>query len=109
MRGNWPSLKTLRYGLLLAVSVAALSGCVSAVSSDMRADSQVSQETEEAVAEGSADDSTAPLELANIAMGAQAASTSAVTTIAAMERVLVGMAASERPLLRLRNRQWSTL
>ena len=70
MRGKWPSLKTLRYGLLLAVSVAALSGCVSAVSSDMRADSQVSQETEEAVAEGSADDSTAPLETAEAADGA---------------------------------------
>jgi uncharacterized protein YcbK (DUF882 family) len=57
MQGTWPSLKTLRYGLLLAVSVATLSGCVSAVSSDMRADSKSAQESEETVAEGSAEDS----------------------------------------------------
>jgi len=46
----WPSRKTLRYGLLLAVSVAALSGCVSAVTTDMRADNTGAQESEDTVA-----------------------------------------------------------
>jgi uncharacterized protein YcbK (DUF882 family) len=56
MQRKWPGLRTLRYGLLLAVSVATLSGCVSAVSNDMRADSKAAQESEETVAEGSAED-----------------------------------------------------
>lgn len=67
MQGKWRSLKTLRYGLLLAVSVATLSGCVSAVSNDMRADSKAAQENEETVAEGSADDSTTPATSADAA------------------------------------------
>ena len=54
MQGKWLGLKALRYGLLLAVSVATLSGCVSAVSTDMRADMKPAQENEETVAEGSA-------------------------------------------------------
>lgn len=61
MQGKWPGLKTLRYGLLLAVSVATLSGCVSAVSTDMRADNKAAQENEETVAEGSTEDSTTPV------------------------------------------------
>ncbi len=53
-------MQALRYGLLLAVSVATLSGCVSAVSSDMRADIKPAQE-EETVAEGSAEETTTPV------------------------------------------------
>ncbi len=60
MQGKRPVLKTLRYGLLLAVSVATLSGCVSAVSSDMRADMKPAQE-EENVAEGSTAETTTPI------------------------------------------------
>ena len=67
MRGKWPGLKALRYGLLLAVSVATLSGCVSAVSTDMRADGKATQETEETVAEGSVEDSAAPVTTAGAA------------------------------------------
>lgn len=61
MQGKWPGLKTLRYGLLLAVSLATLSGCVSAVSTDLRADGNAAQEKEEAVAEGGADETTTPV------------------------------------------------
>ena len=48
----WSGRKTLRYGLLLAVSVAALSGCVSAVTTDMRADADNAgaQESEDTIA-----------------------------------------------------------
>ena len=60
MQGKRPGLKTLRYGLLLAVSVATLSGCVSAVSTDMRADMKPAQE-EENVAEGSTAETTTPV------------------------------------------------
>lgn len=60
MQGKWPRLKTLRYGLLLAVSVATLSGCVSAVSTDMRADN-TAQEKEETVAEGATGETTTPV------------------------------------------------
>lgn len=60
MQGKRPALKTLRYGLLLAVSVATLSGCVSAVSSDMRADMTPAQE-QETVAEGGAAETTTPV------------------------------------------------
>ena len=70
MQGKWPSLKTLRYGLLLAVSVATLSGCVSAVSTDMRADNKAAQESEEAVAESGADETTTPVVAADAAGGA---------------------------------------
>lgn len=68
-QGKWPGLKALRYGLLLAVSVATLSGCVSAVSNDMRADSKPVQENEETVAEGSAEDTTTPTMSADAAGG----------------------------------------
>ncbi len=67
MQGKWPGLKALRYGLLLAVSVATLSGCVSAVSTDMRAENKAAQENEETVAEGSADDTTTPVVTADAA------------------------------------------
>ena len=53
-------MKTLRYGLLLAVSIATLSGCVSAVSSDMRADMKPMSE-EENVAEGGTSETTTPV------------------------------------------------
>ena len=69
MQGKWPSLKTLRYGLLLAVSVATLSGCVSAVSTDLRADMKAAQENEEAAAEGGADETTTPVVAADTAGG----------------------------------------
>ncbi|MDX3976076.1 YcbK family protein [Shinella sp.] len=67
MQGKWPGLKALRYGLLLAVSVATLSGCVSAVSTDMRADNKAAQENEETVAEGSTDETTTPVVTADAA------------------------------------------
>jgi uncharacterized protein YcbK (DUF882 family) len=69
MRGKWPDLKALRYGLLLAVSVATLSGCVSAVSTDMRAENKAVQENEETVAEGSTEDTTTPVVTADAAQG----------------------------------------
>ncbi|WP_439616913.1 YcbK family protein [Shinella sp.] len=69
MQGKWPGLKALRYGLLLAVSVATLSGCVSAVSTDMRAENKAVQENEETVAEGSTDDTTTPVVTADAAQG----------------------------------------
>ncbi len=52
MQGKWLSRKTLQYGLLLAVSVATLSGCVSAVTTDMRADNTTAQDSEGAVVAG---------------------------------------------------------
>ncbi|WP_337184619.1 YcbK family protein [Shinella sp.] len=61
MQGKWPGLKTLRYGLLLAVSLATLSGCVSAVSTDLRADGNAAQEKDEAVAESGAGETTTPV------------------------------------------------
>lgn len=67
MQGKWRGLKALRYGLLLAVSVATLSGCVSAVSTDMRADNKAAQENEETVAEGSTDETTTPVVTADAA------------------------------------------
>lgn len=71
MQGKRPVLKTLRYGLLLAVSVATLSGCVSAVSSDMRADIKPAQE-EETVAEGGTEETTTPVVAGTGAEGASA-------------------------------------
>ena len=64
-------LKTLRYGLLLAVSVATLSGCVSAVSTDMRADMKPAQESEDSVAEGSTDETTTPVTASAAKTGGQ--------------------------------------
>ena len=69
MQGKWPGLKALRYGLLLAVSVATLSGCVSAVSTDMRADNRAAQENEDTVAEGGTDETTTPVVSAGAAGG----------------------------------------
>lgn len=69
MQGKWSGLKALRYGLLLAVSVATLSGCVSAVSTDMRAENKAAQENEETVAEGGTDDTTTPVVTADAAGG----------------------------------------
>ena len=77
MQGKWPRLKTLRYGLLLAVSVATLSGCVSAVSTDMRADNKAAQENEETVAEGSTDETTTPVVTADAAATTQDTATTA--------------------------------
>ncbi|WP_411036783.1 YcbK family protein [Shinella sp. BYT-45] len=77
MQGKWPSLKTLRYGLLLAVSVATLSGCVSAVSTDLRADNKLAQEKEETVAEGSADETATPVAADGTAQVADAATADA--------------------------------
>ena len=79
MQGKWPGLKALRYGLLLAVSVATLSGCVSAVSTDMRADNKATQESEDTVAEGSTDETTTPV----VSAGAANADSSAAVDIAA--------------------------
>ena len=72
-------MKTLRYGLLLAVSVATLSGCVSAVSNDMRADMKPAQE-EETVAEGSTEETTTPVVAATAADGSYATADAAGTT-----------------------------
>ncbi len=69
MQGKWLGLKTLRYGLLLAVSVATLSGCVSAVSNDMRADMKPAQESDETVADAGADETTTPVTTASAASG----------------------------------------
>jgi uncharacterized protein YcbK (DUF882 family) len=81
MQGKWPRLKTLRYGLLLAVSVATLSGCVSAVSTDMRADMKAAQESDETVAEGSSDETTTPVVAADgSAQGAHATADAAGAT-----------------------------
>nr|WP_298096428.1 YcbK family protein [uncultured Shinella sp.] len=69
MQGKWLGLKTLRYGLLLAVSVATLSGCVSAVSNDMRADIKPAQESDETVADADTDETTTPVTTASAARG----------------------------------------
>nr|WP_314095506.1 YcbK family protein [uncultured Shinella sp.] len=69
MQGKWLGLKTLRYGLLLAVSVATLSGCVSAVSNDMRADMKPAQESDETVADAGTDETTTPVTTASAASG----------------------------------------
>ena len=69
MQGKWLGLKTLRYGLLLAVSVATLSGCVSAVSNDMRADMKPAQENDETVAASGTDETTTPVTTASAASG----------------------------------------
>lgn len=69
MQGKWLGLKTLRYGLLLAVSVATLSGCVSAVSNDMRADMKPAQESDETVADTGTDETTTPVTTASAASG----------------------------------------
>ncbi|MCR6502464.1 YcbK family protein [Shinella sp. CPCC 101442] len=69
MQGKWLGLKTLRYGLLLAVSVATLSGCVSAVSNDMRADMKPAQESDETVADAGTDETTTPVTKASAANG----------------------------------------
>ena len=58
MQGKRPGLTTLRYGLLLAVSLATLTGCVSAVSSDMRADLKPAQEEETAAGDDTAETTT---------------------------------------------------
>lgn len=70
LQGKWPGLKALRYGLLLAVSVATLSGCVSAASTDMRADNNAAQESEDTVAEGSTEETTTPVITTGAAGGA---------------------------------------
>lgn len=70
MQGKWLGLKALRYGLLLAVSVATLSGCVSAVSNDMRADMKPAQESDETVADAGTDDTTTPATAAVAKSGA---------------------------------------
>ncbi|MGQ3294923.1 MAG: hypothetical protein ACT6U0_22275, partial [Shinella sp.] len=70
LQGKWPGLKALRYGLLLAVSVATLSGCVSAASTDMRADNKATQESEDSVAEGSTEETTTPVVTAGATGGA---------------------------------------
>jgi uncharacterized protein YcbK (DUF882 family) len=83
MQGKWPGLKTLRYGLLLAVSVATLSGCVSA-SNDIRADSKSAQESEETVAENGAEETTTPVVTASAAgEAAQGASATADSDLTA--------------------------
>lgn len=69
MQGKWLGLKQLRYGLLLAVSVATLSGCVSAVSNDMRADMKPAQESDETVADAGTDETTTPVTTASTASG----------------------------------------
>ncbi|MCJ8051916.1 YcbK family protein [Shinella curvata] len=80
MQGKWLGLKTLRYGLLLAVSVATLSGCVSAVSNDMRADVKPAQESDETVADAGMDETTTPVTAASTGNGTTAdASTMADT------------------------------
>lgn len=76
MQGKWLGLKELRYGLLLAVSVAALSGCVSAVSTDMRADNRAAQEREDTVADGSGEETTTPVVTADAGNNATAQGTS---------------------------------
>jgi uncharacterized protein YcbK (DUF882 family) len=57
MQRTWKGLSAMRQGLLVAVSLAALSGCVSAVSNDMRADAvtPTAGAEETTMAEGSAD------------------------------------------------------
>ncbi|MGD9481007.1 YcbK family protein [Shinella sp. G-2] len=90
MQGKWPRLKTLRYGLLLAVSVATLSGCVSAVSTDMRADTKAAQEKEETVAEG-ADDTTTPV----VASGATARDAYATADAGTAGQPMAGEAGSD--------------
>ncbi|WP_119256247.1 YcbK family protein [Shinella zoogloeoides] len=72
VQGKWPSLKTLRYGLLLAVSVATLSGCVSAVSTDLRADSTAAQDKEETAAAGGEETTTPVIAAEGAAQGSQA-------------------------------------
>src|SRR5690606_28267885 len=72
MQGKWPSLKTLRYGLLLAVSVATLSGCVSAVSTDLRADNTTAQDKEETAAASGEETTTPVIAAEGVAQGSQA-------------------------------------
>ncbi|GMB82673.1 YcbK family protein [Shinella zoogloeoides] len=72
MQGKWPSLKTLRYGLLLAVSVATLSGCVSAVSTDLRADSTAAPDKQETAAASGEETTTPVIAAEGVAQGSQA-------------------------------------
>ncbi|WP_440982502.1 D-Ala-D-Ala carboxypeptidase family metallohydrolase [Shinella sumterensis] len=85
MQGKWPGLKTLRYGLLLAVSVATLSGCVSAVSTDLRAGNATARTKDDAVAAGG-DETTTPVvaETASAEASADAAATGQQTEKAEM-------------------------
>lgn len=97
MQGKWPGLKALRYGLLLAVSVATLSGCVSAVSTNMRADSAAAQESEDTVAEGSTDETTTPVVSAGAASATSGnRSSSADVASAAGQPVTAGEATADR-------------
>ncbi|ANH06649.1 YcbK family protein [Shinella sp. HZN7] len=96
MQGKWPGLKALRYGLLLAVSVATLSGCVSAVSTDMRADSMGAQESEDTVAEGSTDETTTPVVSAGAAGRTTGDAPVDVAAAVAADQQVAGDAAAER-------------
>jgi len=73
MQGKWPCLKTLRYGLLLAVSVATLSGCVSAVSTDLRADSTAAPDKQETAAASGEETTTPVIAAEGAAEGSKAA------------------------------------
>ncbi|MCJ8024070.1 YcbK family protein [Shinella yambaruensis] len=98
MQGKWPGLKALRYGLLLAVSVATLSGCVSAVSTDMRADGRAAQESEDTLAEGSTDETTTPVVSAGAAGGTagEPSVTADAASAAVADRQVADDAAAER-------------
>ena len=96
MQGKWPGLKALRYGLLLAVSVATLSGCVSAVSTDMRADNKAAQESEDTVAEGSTDETTTPVTAANAGGQGAYATANAGDSAATTGQEIAGEAGGDR-------------
>ncbi|MEW9615463.1 YcbK family protein [Shinella sp. S4-D37] len=98
MQGKWPGLKALRYGLLLAVSVATLSGCVSAVSTDMRADNRAAQENEGTVAEGGTDETTTPVVSAGTTADAatDASVVADATSAMATDQQAAGDAAADR-------------
>lgn len=74
-----PVLSALRYGLLLAVSAAALTGCVSAVPADMQADIK-SVPDKETVAESGAQQTTTPTVAGAAATASQATAQAAAAT-----------------------------
>lgn len=95
LQGKWPGLKALRYGLLLAVSVATLSGCVSAASTDMRADNKAAQESEDSVGEGSTEETTTPVIAAGAAAGGATQDASVTADAGATGQQTTGEAGSD--------------
>ena len=94
MQGKWPSLKTLRHGLLLAVTVATISGCVSAVTTDLGAENKSAQDGQGAVATAGTTTDAASAETAGAVAGAEAQQAGDAQTASADAENLVMQPAS---------------